>query len=141
MKSAHQQHQQHQQHVIKAQLVLNAVRDAHTIELLLADFARYKSTAREILHKLPEGTNANETVFCGFMTHQKQVSDRLDFLRFLLQHGIVLSVAQMEAIWREFVDNALTEDERETTYAWLASIRANNGEVRSCAQTTTRRDN
>jgi hypothetical protein len=55
---------------------------------------------------------------------------RLEFLRFLMQLGAVLSQQRMEALWQAMVAGALTDEERDGVLSWFASIRSAPGEVR-----------
>jgi hypothetical protein len=62
----------------------------------------------------------NAAVLEGRYPHLKQVSTRLDFIRFVYDYSIArLTKDRADVMWEALVLNSITREEIETTLGWF----------------------
>eukprot|EP00742_Colponemidia_sp_Colp-10_P004877 GILJ01005210.1.p1 GENE.GILJ01005210.1~~GILJ01005210.1.p1 ORF type:complete len:2590 (-),score=405.82 GILJ01005210.1:174-7943(-) len=92
------------------------------IQLILQDVSRYHSVVR---HKITQ-PDFDKTLslfsqtFVGRYSHKEQISVRLDFLEYLLQHSkLELTPSLLNILWDISVNNANSSEEADNFFVWL----------------------
>ncbi|KAL6075441.1 Ubiquitin carboxyl-terminal hydrolase [Balamuthia mandrillaris] len=99
-------------------------------EILIASIEEYKKASfakvAELKQKLGETSEEpiNDSIFVGRYPHLKQITLRLDFLRFILDNSEArLSASNVDVLWGALIDNEnTTREERQIALYWFYEI-------------------
>lgn len=93
---------------------------------LFDDWQAYLEAARGVVAQLPEGTPIGELKFRDAQPHHTQVAQRLAFLENLYTRGLEINREHMERIWTLFITQALTTQDRDEAFQWIARLRSSD---------------
>ncbi|KAL6068267.1 USP domain-containing protein, variant 2 [Balamuthia mandrillaris] len=126
----------------RAAVIIDMAEEQHLMDRFFSDLQMYKekaienaaqqfeereraqdSTHNSYLEEDDLKHDINNLILVGVQPHLKQVEIRLKFLRFLLSHSpLYISSAQLDQLWDNLVERALTEKERDTAFLWFQSV-------------------
>ena len=103
--------------------VINRLQQSHALVILIADnLTQYMDGIRssgELVAKF----DPNEFSPDGRYSHTAQVSERLNFLRFLLRDGqLWLCAPQAKQIWQCLAEEAVFSTDREQCFKWFSKL-------------------
>ena len=103
--------------------VINRLQQSHALVIQIADnLTSYMATIRaggEAVAKMDPAEFSPD----GRYSHTAQVSERLNFLRFLLRDGqLWLCAPQAKQIWRCLAEDAVFSSDREICFKWFSKL-------------------
>jgi ubiquitin carboxyl-terminal hydrolase 9/24 len=103
--------------------VINGLQRTHTLVILIADnLTEYMDRIR-LMGEATATLDPNEFAPDGRYCHSLQVSERLNFLRFLLRDGqLWLCAPQAKQIWTCLAENAIFPSDREQCFKWFSKL-------------------
>ena len=103
--------------------VINRLQQSHALVILIADnLTQYMGRIRG-LGEVLAGADPAEFSPDGRYSHTAQVSERLNFLRFLLRDGqLWLCAPQAKQIWHCLAEEAVFATDREQCFKWFSKL-------------------
>ncbi|KAL1497662.1 hypothetical protein ABEB36_008585 [Hypothenemus hampei] len=116
-------HPQRNHHILYRQEVIERLQNQHSLVILVTNsLTTYMDHLRTIYQERPELT-AETYVPDGRYSHNLQVQERLNFLRFLLKDGqLWLCADQAKQIWQCLAENAVFPSDREACFRWFSKL-------------------
>ncbi|KAL6057498.1 USP domain-containing protein [Balamuthia mandrillaris] len=93
--------------------------------LFFADLVDYKTKAKATAQRFMDTPHdLNEQNLVGCHPHRLQISERLQFLDYILGNSpLTLSTERADEFWSSLITEALTSDERDLAFGWLETAR------------------
>jgi len=103
--------------------VINRLQQSHALVILIADNLTQYMAGIRASGELVAKFDPNEFSPDGRYSHTAQVSERLNFLRFLLRDGqLWLCAPQAKQIWHCLAEEAVFSTDREQCFKWFSKL-------------------
>lgn len=110
------------QTLIRQQVIERLQNDNSLVILVTNNLTKYMDKIREIVRENPEQQAQNLCIDNRY-PHTQQISERLDFLKFLLKDGqLWLCADQAKQIWQCLAVNAIFPSDREECFRWFSKL-------------------
>ncbi|KAK6644525.1 hypothetical protein RUM43_000792 [Polyplax serrata] len=115
-------HNQRSQHIYYRQEIIERLQNNHTLVILVSDSLK---NYIDKVKKLVSHSDLESSTFCidGRYSHELQVQERLNFLRFLLKDGqLWLCSLQAKQIWKCLAEDGVFPSDREACFKWFSKL-------------------
>ncbi|KAL0281150.1 UNVERIFIED_CONTAM: hypothetical protein PYX00_002224 [Menopon gallinae] len=123
-------HNQRTHHAYYRQEIIDRLQNSHGLVTLVSDsLNKYIDNVRKIVSQHPELDSAT---FCPDKRycHERQVQERLNFLRFLLKDGqLWLCSQQAKQIWKCLAEDGVFPSDREACFKWFSKLMGDEPDV------------
>ena len=100
--------------------VLHFIEKEELIKVFLDNFIEYSKTTQSLLSKVKDKTKVQEYVFSGRYDHKTNITERLEFLKFLASYSpYTISRNEVDIIWNFLIDKSEIEYDEEAVFKWL----------------------
>ena len=100
--------------------ILHFIEKENIIEVFLQDFREYSKAAQARLDQVKEKGKVQEFIFDGRFDHKTNITERLEFLKFLASHSsYTISRKEVDVIWSSLVDESKIDYDEEAMFKWL----------------------
>jgi hypothetical protein len=96
------------------------IQEENIIDALLDNLQTYSKFTQGQVHKVKDQTKISEYIFEGRYDHRTNITERLEFLKFLaLYSHFTISRKQVDFIWSCLVDESTISYDEEALFKWL----------------------
>ena len=100
--------------------ILHFIEKENLIDVFLDNFVNYSKVSQSKLTEIKEKTKVHEFVFEGRYDHKTNITERLEFIKFLASHSsYTISRKEVDTIWNMLIDNSKIEFDEEAVFKWL----------------------
>jgi len=100
--------------------IMHFIEKEKLIEVYLDDFKAYTKTAQGRLGEVKDKVKVEEFIFRGRYDHKNNISERLEFLKFLASHSsYTISRKEVDIIWNCLADQSSIKHDEESMFKWL----------------------
>ena len=100
--------------------ILHFIEKEDLIKVFLDNFIEYSKTTQKLLDQVKDKSKVQEYVFSGRYDHKTNITERLEFLKFLAAHSsYTISRNEVDKIWSFLIDKSEIEYDEEAVFKWL----------------------
>lgn len=100
--------------------ILHYIEEEKLIEIFLDDFISYSKASQKRLEEVKDKSKTQEFIFNGRFDHKTNITERLEFLKFLAAHSpYTISRKEVDIIWSTLIDESKIEYDEEAVFKWL----------------------
>lgn len=90
------------------------------VDVLLDNLVKYSKITQSRLGEVKEKQKAHEFVFEGGYDHKTNITERLEFIKFLASHSsYTISRKEVDVIWSLLIDESQIDFDEEAVFKWL----------------------